>query len=99
MKAIKELVDKIDDELNGAKEYAEQSLMAKSMGNNTWSQRYKEMALDELKHSGYIHEKAVEEIQRLQTVYTAPVEMQEIWDKEHKKYIEKAAWVKQMLNL
>lgn len=99
MKAIKELVDKIDDELNGAKEYAEQSLMCKAKGNNTWSQRYKEMALDELKHADYIHAKAVEEIQRLQTVYTAPVEMQEIWDKEHKKYIEKAAWVKQMLNL
>lgn len=99
MKAIQELVDKIDEELEGAKDYAESYLMCKAKGNSTWSQRYKEMAYDELKHSEYIHDKAVEEIEKLRTVYTAPVDMQEAWDKSHKRYVECASWIKTMLTM
>ena len=57
------------------------------------------MANDELKHSGYIHEMAVQEIEELKKVYTAPSDMQEKWDKSHKEYVEKVAWIKQMLTL
>ena len=47
--------------------------------------------------SNYIHEWAVKEIQDISKVYTAPVEMQEAWDKSHKVYVETVAWIKQML--
>ena len=57
------------------------------------------MANDELKHASYIHDKAVEEIEELSKVYTPPESMMEKWNSEHKKYIEKAAWIKQMLTL
>jgi hypothetical protein len=47
----------------------------------------------------YIHEWAVADVDMLSKIYTPPVEMQEKWDKAHKEYVEKIAWVKQMLAL
>ena len=85
------------DELCSAKEYAEEYLSYKAKGDSGWATRYKEMATDELKHAGYIHERAVTEIEELRKVYTPPEGMLEKWDSEHKKYVEKAAWVRQML--
>jgi hypothetical protein len=41
----------------------------------------------------------VNEINKLSSVYTPPTEMMEKWDMDHKKYVEKAAWVRQMLQL
>lgn len=97
MKRIQDLVEKIDDELEGAKEYAECYLTYKAKGESTWATKYKEMANDELKHAMYIHDKAMEDIKELSAVYTPPVEMQEEWDKSHKKYVECVAWIRQML--
>ena len=99
MTRIKELVDRIDDELNDAKDYAEEYLTFKAKGNTTWATKYKEMATDELKHAGYIHDRAVEEIEELRKVYTPPEDMLQKWTSAHKTYIEKAAWVKQMLTM
>ena len=50
---------------------------------------YKEMANDELKHAGYLHDK----------VFTPTEEMEEKWEKCHKRFVEKTAWIKQMLTL
>ena len=97
MKKIQELVDHIDEELEGAKCYAEKYLEYKADGNGAWANRYREMAQDELKHAGYIHEIAVTEIENLRKVYTPPIEMQEKWDEEHKKYVGRSTWIKQML--
>ena len=99
MTRIKELVDKIDEELEGAKDYAEEYLTFKAKGDATWANRYKEMSTDELKHAGYIHERAVAEIEELRKVYTPPEDMLAKWNSDHKKYIEKTAWIKQMLTM
>lgn len=99
MKAIKERIYKIDDELDGAKEYAEEYLMCKAQGNIAYTNRYKEMAEDELKHAMYIHDETVQKIEELKTVYKPPVEMEEVWKKSHATYVEKQAWIKQMLAL
>lgn len=99
MKKIEILVDKINEELCGAKEYAEEYLYRKSKGDTAFAKHYLEMANDELKHANYIHEIAVSEIDMLSKTYTPPVEMQEKWDKSHKKYVEKAAWIRKMLEL
>lgn len=104
MEKIKKLADEIMDEICSAKEYAEEYLTfkAKSKVNEsgdyeTWAKRYHEMAEDELKHGEYLHDRAVEEIEELRKVYTPPEEMLEKWDADHKRYIEKAAWIRQML--
>lgn len=99
MTKIKKLADEIMDELNSAKEYAEEYLSYKAKDKNTWATRYKEMAQDEIKHAGYIHDRVVEEIEELRRVYTPPQEMMDKWDSDHRKYIEQAAWIKQMLTM
>lgn len=99
MTKIKKLADEISEELCSAKEYAEESLSYKAKGDTGWANRYKEMALDELKHAGYIHERVTTEIETLKRVYTPPTEMMEKWEMDHKKYVEQTAWIKQMLAL
>lgn len=99
MTRIKKLVEELDDELCSAKEYAEEYLTFKAKDNSGWANRYKEMAQDELKHAGYIHDRVVDEIEELSKVYTPPEEMMEKWNSDHKKYIEKAAWIRQMLTM
>lgn len=97
MTRIKDLADEIKDELHSAKCYAEEYLTFKAKEDSTWANRYKEMAQEELKHAGYIHDRVVMEIEELRKVYTPPQDMLDKWDSDHKKYIEKAAWIKQML--
>lgn len=99
MTRIKKLVDKIDDELCGAKEYAETYLEQRAKGDTALANKFKKMASDELDHAMIIHDMTVQEIELLRKVYTPPVEMQEAWEKSHIKYVEKAAWIKQMLTL
>lgn len=99
MTRIKKLVEELDDELCSAKEYAEEYLTFKAKDNSSWANRYKEMSQDELTHASYIHDRIIEEIETLSKVYTPPEEMMEKWNSDHKKYIEKAAWIKQMLTM
>lgn len=96
MRKIQQLVDCIEEELEGAKDYAEMYLQLKAEGHGMQS-RYKEMAGDELKHATYIHDYAVEQINLLRNVYTPPAEMEERWNKAHKEYVEKVAWIRQMM--
>ena len=99
MRSIKAYVEHIDEELEGAKDYAEKYVEAKAKGNMSMANKYKEMASDELRHAGYVHEFAVAEIDALSRVYTPPVEMQKKWEESHKEYVEKAAWIRQMLSM
>ena len=78
---------------------AEEYLTFKADDNTTWAKRYLEMANDELKHADYIHERVVAEIEELRETYTPPQNMLDKWNEDHKKYIEKAAWIRQMLSM
>lgn len=98
MKAIKELVDMIDEELCGAKLYAEKYVELKVAGSD-WSAKFKSLAEDELRHADYIHQYATEKITELENVYVAPQNMKDIWKHEHKKYVENAAWIRTMLQM
>lgn len=97
MRKIQEFVNQIDEELEGAKNYAECFLDLKARGQTAWASKYKSMAEDELKHAMIIHERAVEEVGLISKVYTPPFEMEEKWTASHKNYVEKTAWIKQML--
>jgi ferritin len=99
MRKIKEYLEKINDELEGAKEYSEKYVEFKARGDSQRASHYKEMASDELKHAMFIHEWVVEEVERISKVYTPPAAMQEKWDLDHKKYVEEVAIIKQILNM
>lgn len=97
MTQIKNYVDHIEDELCGAKEYAEKFVWYKSKSNSSWANKYKEMAQDELKHATYLHDMAMAEIEELNKVFKPTQKMQNVWDESHTDYVEKTAWIKQML--
>lgn len=99
MKIIKKIVHQIDDELFGAQMYAEKYVEEKANSNAKWAGKFKSMAEDELDHAMNMHEYAVEEINKLRQVYVPPQEMLDKWDQEHKAYVDKTAWIKQMLSL
>lgn len=99
MRSIKKYVEHIEEELEGAKDYAEKYVEAKAAGNTMWAGQFKDMAQDELRHAGVVHSHAVEEIEKLNKIYKPPVEMLEKWEHAHKEYVEKAAWIKQMLSM
>ena len=97
MRKIQAIVDDIEEELKGAEHYAECYVEKKAAGKASWANRFHSMAEDELKHAGYQHELALEEIEQIKTVFKATDDMEERWDKAHKHYVGKAAWIKQML--
>lgn len=99
MKYIEDMVLDIEDEINGAKGYAEKYVYNKSQNRPDRARLYFEMAQDELKHAKNTHMIAVEEIEKLKEFYKPTNEMMEIWDKVHKDYVEKFAWIKQMLDM
>lgn len=87
------------EELCSAKEYAEKYIEHKAKEDMQWANRFKEMSQDEIKHAMYLHELAIKEIETLSKVFTPPQKMLDKWEKDHAEYVEKAAWVKQMLSL
>jgi hypothetical protein len=99
MKVIKKYVEAIEEEIEGAESYAEQYVEAKAKNDMSRANRYKEMASDELKHAMYLHEWAVAEVETVSKVYTPPVDMEEKWKHAHKSYVEKVAWIRQMLSM
>lgn len=99
MRKIKEYVDLICEELEGAKVYAEMSIDFKVQGQMEWANKFKEAANDELKHANYIHELAVGVIAKYREKLTPPQDMLDKWEKAHAEYIEKAAWIKTMLSM
>ncbi len=99
MKSIKWYADAIDEELEDAKEYAEKAIESRVKNDMSAANKFKEMAHDELKHATYLHEMAVQAINEVRQYYTPPVAMLEAWEKSHAEYVERTAWVKQMLSM
>lgn len=99
MRFIKNIIDHIEDEIESAKEYAESYVEHHARGNNTIAAKYKAMAEDELRHAMFFHEQAAKEIEEISKTYTPPANMLEKWEHEHKEYVERVAWIKQMLSM
>lgn len=99
MRYIKELADNIMEEVEDAKKYAEKSLEHKAWDDSYAASRYHQLAEDELSHASFLHELVTKQIKKLGEVYTPPSCLQEEWGKMHKEFTEKAAWIKQMLNM
>lgn len=100
MTKIKKYVEGIADELCSAKEYAEKYLWYKAKSNSTRANRYKDMAMQELEHANNLHDFAMEDISLLEKVYPeVPDDMMNTWEKSHSEFVEKTAWVKQMLSM
>lgn len=104
MRYIKGLIEQMDEELEGAKDYAERYVYQKSLGNMQSESvrnatRYKEMAQEELKHAMYIHDMVVSEVARLEPEYRPTEAMREAWEHSHNEYVEETAKIKTMLTM
>ena len=100
MKKIKDYIEKMNDEIDGAKEYIEKALWYKAKNDTNRYTKYKEMSIQELGHAMIIHQFASEDIAELERVYPdIPEEMQDKWNKAHNEYVDKVAWIKQMQNM
>lgn len=100
MTKIKKYVDDIAEELEGAKNYMEKALECKAAGNADRYNGYKAMSLAESEHAMRLHEYAVQDIEKLKTVYPEiPTDMMDKWDRAHREYVEKMAWIKQMQSM
>lgn len=98
MKIIQDLVEEIKDELHGAKCYAKKATRYKTE-NPTMAKMYYDMANDELKHSDMLHVEAVRAIDKQRAIEQPPQYMLDRWDEEHKKYVDKSAKIKVMLQM
>ena len=97
MKLIDEIIERIEEELEGAKEYAEMYIEQKAKGNIARANAYKEMAHDELKHASYVHDFATKDVEGIQMVFTIPSEDEEKLEHEHKHYADCVGRIKYML--
>lgn len=94
MIVIKELIEKMDDELNGASSYIDMAHKYRDTDKALADMFYMK-SLEEYKHHDDLHA----HVARIIQVYRAkngepPVEMQAVYDWEHKKAIEKAKDIK-----
>lgn len=97
MREIKELSDEMKEELEGAKCYAKLYVNYKS-SNPSLAKKYYEMANDELKHANYLHEMAVEKINKVKEENLSfPEYMEMIWKDKHDAYIDEMANIKVIL--
>ena len=97
MKIIKKLSEMIDDEIDGALEYAENAVMYKDTHEDL-GRMFAELAEEELGHVGKLHDAVTEIIKKVQeSGKTVPTGMVEIFEYLHKKQIEKVNETKRYL--
>lgn len=98
MRIIKKMAEQIKEEISGAKEYAKLAVHYKQE-YPTISKIYYDMANDELKHADLLHMEIVKLIEKQRAIEPPPQIMLELWEYEHKEYIEAYSIVKNMFVL
>jgi rubrerythrin len=95
---IKELAERIEDELEGAADYAE--LAEKYKGHHDHlSAMYAEIAQQEMTHVDKLHTMVVGIIAKWREQNGAPPrQMERIWEKEHKSLMKRAAEVRALID-
>lgn len=94
MIVIKELIEQMDDELSGSSKYIDLAHKYRSTDKQLADMFYMK-SLDEYKHHDELHAQVARIIQAYrQKNGEPPVEMQAVYDWEHKKAIEKAKDIK-----
>lgn len=96
MKIIKELSEMIEEELEGAEEYAKNALMLKEE-NPSLAKTFYDISLDEVKHINLLHD----EVKKLIEAHRRekgdpPVAMMAVYEFLHEKHLDKAAKIKLM---
>lgn len=97
MKYIDDMVEKVDEEIEGAMEYAEQYIVQRAAGNMSRAGQYREMAMQELNHATIIRDYAIQDVEAIKKNHTLTEEEDERWNRCLRKLTEKMAGVKTLL--
>ena len=99
MKIIQEISELIDDELQGAEEYAKWALKLRE-DNPGLANAFHDIATQEMNHVNILHEQVVRIIKmHREKNGEPPAAMMAVYDYLHKKQIEEAAEVKRLLEM
>jgi Mn-containing catalase len=97
MKLIKELSEMIEDEIEGAEEYAKEAVHYKR-DDPVLAKTFYDIANVELQHVNMLHEQVVRIIEQHRKEHgEPPAPMQAVYDYLHKKHIEEVVEVKNYL--
>lgn len=99
MKEIKHIIEQIEDECKGANEYIDDALEHKQ-NRKSLADLYYNLSLQELSHLDSLHNQVVALINEQKNKgVEIPDCMQDIYDWEHKRIIDKVAKVKVKQNM
>lgn len=95
MRTIKELSEMIEEELEGAEEYAKNACYYKEV-HPELAKTFYDLSLEEMRHVDILHERVVELIERHRRDHgEAPAAMQAVYDFLHERNIE---WANEIRN-
>lgn len=96
---IKDLIEKMDGELDASQDYAETALRYKTEDKEL-ADLYVLLAGEELEHYNKLHTQVVRIIDKYRIEKgEPPAEMKAIWDWEHKKEVERVAEIKVIIDM
>lgn len=98
MKKFEKMLCHIAAELDGACEYAEDYVGEKMKGNTAKAQKFREMATQELQHAANWYDWTEKYGEELKTVMPLSAEDTEDWEACKRKYADKTAIIKYMLD-
>lgn len=96
MKDILKLIHFIDDEVDGACEYATKAIWYKDHDNSNFAQTFYEMAQQELKHADKLHDMLNVSISKLNDTNEC---MKDLWECKHAKLIDCIAHAREMVSM
>lgn len=98
MKQIKKIVEYIEEELEGAEDYAKEAVREKDV-DKPLADMYYGLAMTEMEHVNALHKQAVRLIdEQKKAGVQVPASMQAVWDWEHGKQVDHSARIKSMLD-
>lgn len=98
MRIIKKMAQQMKEEIASAKEYAKLATHYKTE-QPTLAKVYYDAANDELKHADWLHTEVVKLIEKQRAIEPPPPVMLELWEYEHKEYVEEYGIAKNMIAL
>lgn len=98
MRIIKKIAEQMKEEIASVKEYAKLATHYKTE-QPTLAKVYYDAANDELKHADMLHAEVVKLIEKQKSIEPPPPVMLELWEYEHKEYVEEYGIAKNMIAL
>lgn len=98
MKIINNLIEKIDEEVESAEDYADKFIENKAKGNMSRAQKYREMSTDELRHAENVRDFSIADMESVRRVYSPSEEDLEHWERSLHKINERIATIHRMLS-